>query len=270
VSGASSSPSATRSRGWPAKGSRLRAAGVQVEMADADLARAAREINIGFFSRVERGRPWVRVKVASSLDGRSALADGRSQWITGPDARADGHAWRRRAGAVLTGIGTVLADDPRLDVRLVPTERQPLRVVLDAALRLPSAAKIAQPPGAVLVYTATGTDVPAGRFETGAVEIARVSAAGGALDLESVLADLARRGVNELHVEAGATLNGAWLGAGLADELLLYVAPILVGPGRGIADTPALATLADARRFACIDVARVGDDLRLRLRPAVA
>lgn len=249
---------------------RLRAAGVQVELADADLAAAAREVNIGFFSRIERGRPWVRVKVAASLDGRTALADGQSQWITGPEARADGHAWRRRAGAVLTGIGTVLADDPRLDVRLVATERQPLRVVLDRTLRLPPAARIVQPPGPVLVYTASTTAIPAGRFDAGVVEVAGLPSADGALDLNAALADLARRGVNELHVEAGATLNGAFVEAGLADELLLYVAPLLVGPGRAIADLPALPRLSQARRFDCVDVARVGGDLRLRLRPAAA
>jgi diaminohydroxyphosphoribosylaminopyrimidine deaminase/5-amino-6-(5-phosphoribosylamino)uracil reductase len=126
---------------------RLRAAGIEVVMADADIAQAAREINIGFFSRIERGRPWVRMKIAASLDGRTALPNGVSQWITGEPARTDGHAWRRRAAAVLTGIGTVLEDDPRLDVRLVPTPAQPLRVVVDSRLETPPAARLLQPPG---------------------------------------------------------------------------------------------------------------------------
>ncbi|MDE2454156.1 MAG: bifunctional diaminohydroxyphosphoribosylaminopyrimidine deaminase/5-amino-6-(5-phosphoribosylamino)uracil reductase RibD, partial [Burkholderiales bacterium] len=133
---------------------RLRAAGIEVAMADADLAAAAREVNIGFFSRMRRGRPWVRLKIAASLDGRTALANGVSQWITGPAARADGHAWRRRAGAVLSGIGTVLEDDPRLDVRLVPTALQPLRVVVDSRWQTPPAARVLAPPGAVLVVGA--------------------------------------------------------------------------------------------------------------------
>jgi diaminohydroxyphosphoribosylaminopyrimidine deaminase/5-amino-6-(5-phosphoribosylamino)uracil reductase len=222
---------------------RLRAAGIGVELADAATAEAARELNIGFFSRMQRGRPFVRLKSAISLDGRTALPDGRSQWITGEAARADGHAWRRRAGAVLTGIGTVLADDPRLDVRLVPTAKQPLRIVLDPQGRLPGHARILQPPGE-----------------------ARLIGPGRA-DLPALLAELGRQGINELHVEAGPTLSGAFLDAGLVDELLIYQAPMLVGEGRPLATLAPLADLGAARRWTLIEAAPVGPDLRLRLRP---
>ena len=222
---------------------RLRAAGIAVELADAAIADAARELNIGFFSRMQRGRPFVRLKSAISLDGRTALPDGRSQWITGETARADGHAWRKRANAVLTGIGTVVADDPRLDVRLVPTARQPLRLVLDPQGRLPAGARILQPPGE-----------------------ARIVGPGRA-DLPALLAELGSQGINELHVEAGPTLSGAFLDAGLVDELLIYQAPMLVGEGRPLAALSPLAALADARRWRLLEATPVGPDLRLRLRP---
>lgn len=222
---------------------RLQAAGVQVALADPAIAEAARELNIGFFSRMQRGRPFVRLKSAISLDGRTALLDGRSQWITGDAARADGHAWRRRAGAVLTGIGTVLADDPRLDVRLVPTTRQPLRLVLDPQGRLPGGARILQPPGQVRVIGPGRADLPA------------------------LLAELGAQGINELHVEAGPTLSGAILDAGLVDELLVYQAPMLIGEGRPLATLATLAALGDARRWRLIEATAIGQDLRLRLRP---
>lgn len=221
---------------------RLRAAGVQVELAGPAFEAASRELNIGFFSRMQRGRPFVRLKSAISLDGRTALPDGRSQWITGEAARADGHAWRRRAGAVLTGIGTVLADDPRLDVRLVPTARQPLRLVLDPQGRLPPGARILQSPGE-----------------------ARVIGPGRA-DLAALLQTLGAEGINELHVEAGPTLSGAFLDAGLVDELLIYQAPLLIGEGRPLATLAPLAALADARRWQLVEATPVGPDLRLRLR----
>ncbi len=223
---------------------RLRAAGIQVELADGSVADAARELNIGFFSRMQRGRPFVRLKSAISLDGRTALPDGRSQWITGAAARADGHLWRKRAGAVLTGIGTVLADDPRLDVRLTSTARQPLRIVLDPQGRIPAGARILQPPGE-----------------------ARVVGPGRA-DLTALLVELGSQGINELHVEAGPTLSGAFLDAGLVDELLVYQAPLLVGEGRPLAKLALLADLGDARRWRLIEALPVGQDQRLRLRPA--
>jgi diaminohydroxyphosphoribosylaminopyrimidine deaminase/5-amino-6-(5-phosphoribosylamino)uracil reductase len=222
---------------------RLRAAGIEVQPGDAASAEASRELNIGFFSRMQRGRPFVRLKSAISLDGRTALPDGRSQWITGEAARTDGHAWRKRAGAMLTGIGTVLADDPRLDVRLVPTAKQPLRLVLDPQGRLPPGARVLQPPGD-----------------------ARAIGPGRA-HLPTLLAELGQQGINELHVEAGPTLSGAFLDAGLVDELLVYQAPMLIGEGRPLAALSPLAQLGDVRRWRLVEATPVGPDLRLRLRP---
>jgi diaminohydroxyphosphoribosylaminopyrimidine deaminase/5-amino-6-(5-phosphoribosylamino)uracil reductase len=245
---------------------RLRAAGVQVDLASADLAAAARELNVGFFSRQERGRPWVRLKVAASLDGRTALPDGRSQWITGPQARADGHAWRRRASAVLTGIGTVLADRPRLDVRLVPTPCQPLRVVLDSSLRLPPDAPLLAAPGPVLVLTRQADGAGAERLRARGAEVLRLPGSGPRLALPEVLSALGQRAVNEVHIEAGAVLNGAWLDAGLVDELLVYLAPVLLGEGHPMARLAALGELAAARRWTPVETQRLGEDLRWRLR----
>jgi len=247
---------------------RLRAAGIEVEIVGGPWGAASRELNIGFFSRMIRGRPWVRMKVAASLDGRTALDNGASQWITGEAARADGHAWRKRAGAVLTGIGTVREDDPRLDVRLVPTDLQPLRVVVDSKLDIAPSARVLQAPGRALVYTASDDATRKGALAATHIEVARLPAdAQGKTDLAAMLADLARREINELHVEAGEKLNGSLLREGLVDELLLYVAPRLLGPGRGIAAIGPLASLADSLDFEFVDVERVGDDLRLRLRP---
>jgi len=247
---------------------RLRAAGIEVEVVGGEWGDASRELNIGFFSRMQRGRPWVRLKVAASLDGRTALADGRSQWITGEAARADGHAWRKRAGAVLTGIGTVREDDPRLDVRGVDTAVQPLRVVVDSRLEIDPHARVLQPPGRALIYTASDDAARFAALQSDAVEVARLPAdANSKTDLAALLADLARREVNELHVEAGEKLNASLLRAGLVDELLVYLAPRLLGDGRGIAALGPLASLADSLDFAFIDAERVGADLRMRLRP---
>ena len=247
---------------------RLRAAGVEVEVIGGEWGAASRELNIGFFSRMVRGRPWVRMKIAASLDGRTALESGASQWITGEAARADGHALRRRAGAVLTGIGTVRDDDPRLDVRLVPTEVQPLRVVVDSRLEIAPTARMLQLPGKALVYTASTDATRMAQLTSAHVEVAPLPAnAQGKTDLAAMLADLARREVNELHVEAGEKLNGSLLREGLVDELLVYVAPRLFGPGRGMAAIGPLASLAESLDFEFVDVERVGADLRLRLRP---
>lgn len=246
---------------------RLRAAGIAVEVIGGAWGEASRELNIGFFSRMVRGRPWVRMKIAASLDGRTALDNGVSQWITGESARTDGHAWRKRAGAVLTGIGTVRDDDPRLDVRLVPTERQPLRVVIDSRLEIAAAARVLQPPGRALIYTASDDAARIAALSSDHVEVARAPAdAQGKTDLAAVLADLARREINELHVEAGEKLNGSLLRGGLVDELLVYVAPRLIGEGRGIAALGRLKSLADSLDFEFVDCERVGADLRLRLR----
>jgi diaminohydroxyphosphoribosylaminopyrimidine deaminase / 5-amino-6-(5-phosphoribosylamino)uracil reductase len=247
---------------------RLRAAGVEVEVVGGDWGQASRELNIGFFSRMLRGKPWLRMKVAASLDGRTALADGTSQWITGEAARADGHAWRKRAGAVLTGIGTVRDDNPRLDVRLVDTVIQPLRVIVDSRLEIKPTARMLQPPGKALIYTTSSDSARAAALTSDHVEVAPLAAdANGKINLPAMLADLARREINELHVEAGEKLNASLLRAGLVDELLLYVAPRLMGDGRAIAALGALGSLAESLDFEFIDVERVGADLRLRLRP---
>lgn len=245
---------------------RLRRAGVVVELAQGDLAQACREINIGFISRVQRGRPWVRMKAAASLDGRTALPDGTSQWITAAAARADGHAWRRRASAVLTGIGTVLEDDPRLDVRLVPATHQPLRVIVDSRLQTPPSARVLPPPGQVLVVAAQEQPASAQALRERGAEVLCIPGPGGKVDLAALLAELARRGVNELHVEAGHKLNGSLLHAGLVDELLLYQAPMLLGEGRGIAALGVLPALPEAAPWHFHEVQQVGADLRLRLR----
>ena len=251
---------------------RLRAAGVEVDLLPANhpAAVATRDLNIGFLSRMVRHTPWVRLKVAGSLDGRTALSNGVSQWITSPDARTDGHAWRKRAGALLTGIGTVLEDDPRLDVRLVPTERQPVRVVIDSRLETPVGARILQPPGEVWIYTAADPAASAARRaalqDTGATLI-DCPGTHGKVDLPALLRDLARREINELHVEAGHKLNGSFLREGLVDELLLYLAPKLLGDGAGLAALGPFQTLAQAHTFEFVEAQRVGPDMRLRARP---
>ena len=247
---------------------KLRAAGIEVEVIGGEWGQASRELNIGFFSRMIRGRPWVRMKIAASLDGRTALDSGASQWITGEAARADGHAWRKRAGAVLTGIGTVREDDPRLDVRLVSTEKQPLRVVVDSKLEIAPSARLLQPPGQALIYTASDDAARIAALAASHIEVARLPAnEQGKTDLAAMLADLARREINELHVEAGEKLNGSLLREGLVDELLIYLAPRLLGPGRGLAAIGPLASLAESLDFEFVDALRIGPDLRLRLRP---
>jgi len=243
---------------------RIQAAGIATE--SGLLADEARELNIGFFSRMQRGRPFLRLKIAASLDGRTALLNGASQWITGAAARADGHAWRKRAGAVLTGIGTVRDDDPRLDVRLVETTHQPLRVVIDSRLETPAGARLLAAPGQVLLYSAVPADSRPNLLDNGA-EISALPGPGGKVDLAAVLADLGRRGINELHVEAGHKLNGSFLREGLVDELLVYLAPKLLGQGREMAAFGPLETLQDALLWTWVDCQPVGDDLRLRLRP---
>ena len=245
---------------------RLRAAGIDVVMASDELATAAHDINIGFFSRVQRGRPWLRLKIAASLDGTTALHNGRSQWITGEAARRDGHAWRRRASAVLTGIGTALADDPRLDVRLVPTPMQPLRVVLDSRFQLPATARLLAPPGKVLVIGAVEPGTAAQALAACGAELHLVPGPAGRVDLAAALKLLADRGVNELHVEAGARLNGALLQAGLVDEVLLYLAPMLLGAGRPMAELGPFDSLAQQVRLQGLICEPVGADLRLRAR----
>ncbi|KRE88882.1 bifunctional diaminohydroxyphosphoribosylaminopyrimidine deaminase/5-amino-6-(5-phosphoribosylamino)uracil reductase [Frateuria sp. Soil773] len=249
---------------------RLRAAGIAV---DAGLLReAARELNVGFFSRIERGRPWVRLKLAMSLDGRTALADGASKWITGEAARADVQRWRARSSAILTGIGTVLADDPRLTVRLpqdVPFEA-PLRVVLDSRLRTPAGAALFDDGSPVLLIGLPGVrgDAREALAARGAVFGEAPAGADGRPDLAAVLAQLAAREVGELHVEAGPRLCGELFAQGLADELLLYVAPVLLGSAaRPLLELPPLADMAARWRLHVVDRRQLGEDTRLLLRP---
>ncbi|MEP7300504.1 MAG: bifunctional diaminohydroxyphosphoribosylaminopyrimidine deaminase/5-amino-6-(5-phosphoribosylamino)uracil reductase RibD [Caldimonas sp.] len=244
---------------------RLAAAGIEVVAGPFESE--ARALNIGFVSRMERGRPWLRLKAAVSLDGRSALANGASQWITGEAARRDGHAWRKRAGAVLTGVGSVLEDDPRLDVRLVDTARQPLRVIVDSRLATPPTARIVAPPGTVLLYAASDAAEPRHALEARGVEVVRLPSPAGKVDLAALLADLGARAINELHVEAGEKLNASFLREGLVDELLVYVAPRLLGSGRGLAALGPFERLEQSLDFRIIEASLVGDDLRLLLRP---
>ncbi|TAN52244.1 MAG: bifunctional diaminohydroxyphosphoribosylaminopyrimidine deaminase/5-amino-6-(5-phosphoribosylamino)uracil reductase RibD [Betaproteobacteria bacterium] len=239
-------------------GETLAAAGIRFE--HGLLQDEAHELNLGFFSRLGRGRPWVRMKIAATLDGRTALADGRSQWITGTEARVDGHRWRARACAVLTGIGTVKADDPRLTVREVATSRQPLRVVVDSRLEIPGSARILQG-GNTLVFCARPGTAPGG------AETIALANPQGKVDLAKMLEQLARRGVNELHVEAGFRLNGSLLREGCVDELLLYLNPSLLGDGaQGMFDLPPFAALEARPKLSIRSVERVGDDLRILAR----
>ncbi len=245
-------------------GRKLEAAGIRFECGL--MEDDARELNIGFVSRMTRGRPWVRLKVAASLDGRTALANGQSQWITGPEARKDGHAWRARACAVLTGIGTVAADDPRLDVREVETTRQPLRVIIDSRLETPPTARILQGRN-VLLFCAQDRPEQRAVLEGRGAEVAVLPNHHGKVDLPSVLSALAARGVNELHVEAGVKLNGSMIREGCVDEWLVYLAPSLLGDSaQGMAALAAMASLDERVSLAFNGVARVGPDLRILAR----
>ena len=242
----------------------LRDAGLAVD--SGLLANEARELNIGFVSRMERGRPWVRLKAAASLDGRTALENGSSQWITGPDARRDGHRWRARACAILTGIGTVRDDDPQLTVRDVETARQPLRVVVDSRLEIDPSARVLQGER-VLVVAAVENHLLASIIEARGAEVIFLPNDAGKVDLQALMRELVKRGINELHVEAGFKLNGSLLREGLVDELLLYLAPSLIGDAsRGLFNLPALDDLAEKRTLQWRDVRQVGSDLRVVAR----
>lgn len=237
---------------------RLELAGIEVGLGL--MEGEARELNIGFVSRMTRGRPWLRLKVAASLDGKTALINGQSQWITGPEARRDGHAWRARSCAILTGSGTVGADDPSLTVRDVPCSRQPLRVVIDSRLQTPAAAKVLAGEGA-LIFSAVEGSIPG-------AEVVAAPDDKGKVDLVAMMRELGRRGINEVLVEGGVQLNGSLLAAGLVDELLIYQAPLVIGnAARGMFDLPQLTDLAGARRLRFVDSCRLGDDLRLLARP---
>jgi diaminohydroxyphosphoribosylaminopyrimidine deaminase/5-amino-6-(5-phosphoribosylamino)uracil reductase len=243
---------------------KLRHAGI--ETACGVMETEARELNIGFVSRMMRGRPWVRLKVAMSLDGKTALNNGVSQWITGADARRDAHAWRARSCAMLTGIGTVRDDDPSLTVREVETTRQPLRVVLDGWLELPTTARILAG-GNALIFTSVEEQGRAAALRERGAEVMFLPDGTGKVDLAGMLAELGRRGINEVMVEAGARLNGALLRAGCIDELLIYQASVLLGDkARGMAVLPELTDLAGRCELDVFETRRVGRDQRLRAR----
>ena len=246
----------------------LREAGVVV--ACGLLEAEARALNPGFILRMTAGRPVVRLKLAMSLDGRTALASGESQWLTGTAARQDVQRLRARSSAILTGIGTLLADDPGLNVRLPDALRQPLRVILDSALRTPPTARTLQLPGRVLIFTAvTDSGLHTPLQAAGAHLVVTPCAAGPGLDLHAVMAELARRECNEIHVECGPTLAGALLQAHLVDELVVYMAPILLGDqARALFRLPELMRMQERRALEIVETRAVGQDWRLRLRPA--
>lgn len=245
-------------------GERLAAAGVRFELGL--MEGEARELNIGFVSRVTRARPWVRVKIAATLDGRTALANGKSQWITGAEARRDGHHWRARACALLTGAGTLRADDPQLTVREVETPRQPLRVVVDSRLETPVGARILQGGGALL-FCAIDDRERRAALEARGAEVVLLPNAAGKVALPAMLTELARRGVNELHVEGGFKLNGSLAREGCVDELLLYLAPSFLGDSaQGMLNLAEVTALDERLKVRIRSVDRVGEDLRIVAR----
>lgn len=245
---------------------RLAEAGITVECGL--MEDEARELNIGFVSRMTRGRPWIRMKLAASLDGKTALNNGRSQWITSAAARRDGHAWRARACAVLTGVGTVKDDDPQLTVREIETTRQPLRVIVDSRLETPAAAKILQGGGVLITAAANDGDRIRALQNRGA-EVVVLPNAAGKVELETLMQELARRGINEVHVEAGYKLNGSLLGEGLVDELVVYLAPHLIGDAaRGMFNLPELEDLSGRRELRVHDLRMIDQDIRVIARIA--
>ncbi|WP_300443056.1 bifunctional diaminohydroxyphosphoribosylaminopyrimidine deaminase/5-amino-6-(5-phosphoribosylamino)uracil reductase RibD [Zoogloea sp.] len=244
----------------------LRAAGIEVTAGVQEAQ--ARELNIGFISRMSRGRPWLRLKAAATLDGKTALDNGVSQWITGDDARRDAHRWRARSCAVLTGIGTVRDDDPQLNVRAIPTERQPLRIVVDARLETPLNARLLDG-GPVLIAAAVDNPERIAALQRRGADVVILPNTNGKVDLSALLLELGRRGINEVLAESGFKLNGSLLREGCVDELILYLAPALVGDtARGLFNLPALSSLDDKRQLNFHDVRQVGRDLRIIARPA--
>ncbi len=243
---------------------RLRAAGIEVEIGDG--AAEARELNMGFFSRMIRKTTWVRMKAAASLDGKTGLLNGQSQWITGEPARADGHAWRARSGAVLTGIGTVLQDNPRLDVRLTAVARQPHLVVVDSQLQTPLDALIFEADRRLFIYASAQNDAKKTALEARGATVVYMPGANNKVDLAAMLKDLAAREINEVHVEAGQKLNGSLIREGLVDELLIYMAPKLIGIGQEIASFGPLETLSEALELQFLSTEMIGHDLRLLAR----
>ena len=245
---------------------RLRAAGI--ETACGLLEGEARELNIGFVSRMTRGRPWLRIKTAASLDGRTALNNGVSQWITSEAARRDGHRWRARSCAVMVGVGTLLADNPRLTVRDVASSRQPLRIVVDRDLQIPLDAAVLEG-GNALVATAQRHSEKTAQLEERGVTVVHIPGPNGKVDLAALMRELARRELNEILVESGNRLNGALLQAGVVDELIVYLAPHLLGDSaRGMFDLGVLTALDQRRELEMREVRRIGPDLRIVARMA--
>ncbi len=243
---------------------RLEAAGIKMEHGLLEMQ--AQDLNIGFVSRMTRGRPWVRMKIAASLDGRTALANGKSQWITSQAARDDGHHWRARACALLTGIGTLREDDPQLNVRAVATPRQPLKVLIDSRLEAAPEAKLFQS-GKALIFASGTYHVKAAQLAARGAEVVVLPNANGKVELPQMLEELARRGINELHVEAGSRLNGSLLREGCVDELLIYLAPCVIGDtGQGMFHLPEISELAKAQRLVIAEVTAIGEDVRIRAR----
>lgn len=226
----------------------------------------AMALNPGFILRMTQQRPYVRLKLAASLDGRTALANGHSQWITGADARKDVHHWRAQSCAIVTGIASILKDNSSLTVREVSTARQPLRVIVDSQLRIPVDARVLQDGHALVAYV-TGDAAKLDVLQVMGVRTLQLPGAGGQVDLRSLLQALSAWPCNEVMIEAGATLSGAMLQTGLVDELLLYYAPILMGSqARGMFDLPLLSQMADVRQLALMDVRRFGQDMRIQAR----
>ena len=243
---------------------KLRLAGIDVTVGSGAIQ--AKELNIGFFSRMVRKTPWVRMKIAASMDGRTALNNGVSQWITSDAARADGHAWRARSCAVLTGIGTVIADNPRLDVRQVETLRQPHIVIVDSNLDTPLNAHIFIAGRACYIYTAVENDGKKKALEACGATVIHLPDTNGKVNLSAMLLDLALREINELHVEAGQRLNGSLMREGLVDELLLYMAPKLMGQGQGMVNIGPFTEISDAIQLEIVSTARIGADIRIVAR----
>ena len=243
---------------------KLRAAGIAVERGL--MEEEARELNIGFFARMTRGRPWMRMKIAASLDGRTALANGKSQWITGEAARQDGHRWRARACAILTGFGTVRDDDPQLNVRGVDTPRQPLKIVVDSKFETSPSARLLKE-GQTLVVGAVNDAKRIASLKKAGAEVMIIPNDGGKVELFKLMEELARRELNEIHVEAGTKLNGSLLQAGVVDELLVYLAPSVIGDsGRGMFHLPEITELSRASALKIREVERIGTDLRILAR----
>ncbi len=242
---------------------KLGAAGIRVIRGV--MAREAREMNRGFLSRIERGRPWVRMKVAASLDGKTALSSGESQWITSEAAREDGHRWRMRADAVMTGIGTVMKDDPRLDVRLPDVVRQPVRIVVDSQLKTPLDARVLRN-GETWIFSANASPVKIDAMKQKGVRVFSAINDTGRVDLAEMMKTLAEKEINEIHVEAGATLNGALVQAGFVDEMLIYLAPCFLGSGRNMLSLNQIDRLADRITCDFHEIVPVGHDLRILAR----